>query len=564
MKAKFHIYFKLIVLLTLLICYPAKGQPVSDKNLTEVANTFIAENFQGEYRIIHSIEPYPFNNLKTLNLIELEPEGWILLSSDFRVSPVIGFSYTGKFIKPAEKSHDPMFLWLNMYQRQIKRIIEDSSLSRHIGWEKEKTSAKSKGEVADIVRVKPFMTVSWGQGKGWNQFCPADIAGPDGHVYVGCVAVSMAQAMSVFKIPVKGQGYKNYADPKYGTQYVNFANTTYYWDLMSANEADQYNSLLLYHCAVAVNMKFGADGSGTQTSYAASALGSYFSFSQNAIHKNRSGTDKEWQDILNAELKKGRPIIYSGDADDGNPGHAFNIDGVNNNYYHINWGWSGSNNGYFTLDALNPASNNFNKNQSAVIGIHPFYYPTDITLSDTLVREYQQPGTVIGRVSVIDEASDNKYTLNLICDSTFLGNKWVRSYFLDGDTLKTGRVFTLSDARIDTISVLVKDQFNNSLSKELILKIGESPTGISSNKEESRDNFYLYPNPASEILYIYEKSQMDILTIRIYSASGILIQRISNPASGAGIQLNTLKQGFYILEAEFENHRLTRRTFIRR
>jgi Peptidase C10 family. len=80
-------------------------------------------------------------------------------------------------------------------------------------------------------------------------------------------------------------------------------------------------------------MSFGSDASGAQTVNTASALRNYFSFSQNIFYKTRSGTDKDWQDQLNDQLLHGRPIIYAGDAGDGQPGHAFNIDGVNDNGY---------------------------------------------------------------------------------------------------------------------------------------------------------------------------------------------------------------------------------------
>ena len=408
------------------------------------------------------------------------------------------------------------------------------------------------------------MTVNWGQGKNWNQFCPSDADGPGGHVYVGCVAVSMAQAMSVFKIPVKGQGSNNYLDPKYGTQYVNFDNTLYHWDLMSVSEADQYNSLLLYHCAVATNMNFGADGSGTQTVNAASALRSYFSFSTHLLYKVRTGTDMEWQDLLNTELLHGRPVIYSGDADDGGPGHAFNLDGViNSSYFHINWGWTGSNNGYYTLDALNPGSSNFNKNQAAVLGIHPFYYPTDIILSDTIVREYQPKGTVVGILRVIDDATDNSYVLNVSCDSVNTGIEWVRNYYLDGDSLKTGRVFTLADSRVDSISVTVRDQFNNFIEKKVLLKIGGTSTGFSLPREDQNNILTIYPVPSTDYIFLNKKEQFDIISVRIFTISGTLVKSIINPDLHDGIQISALNKGFYILEAELKDHTLIRKKFIK-
>ena len=58
-----------------------------------------------------------------------------------------------------------------------------------------------------------LINVTWNQGNGWNRFCPEDEEGPGGHVYAGCVAVSMAQAMSVFGAPSKGKGSYQYTAP---------------------------------------------------------------------------------------------------------------------------------------------------------------------------------------------------------------------------------------------------------------------------------------------------------------------------------------------------------------
>src|SRR5665647_2880875 len=68
------------------------GQPVSRLVLNEVATNFMAENFPGGARNIRSVIPFVYDDVNTLNLVELGPEGWMLLSSDKKVEPVIGFS----------------------------------------------------------------------------------------------------------------------------------------------------------------------------------------------------------------------------------------------------------------------------------------------------------------------------------------------------------------------------------------------------------------------------------------------------------------------------------------
>ena len=559
------LFFRIVLLILVINNLALQGQIVEEPVLNELADKFMNENFPGGARKVRAVIPFKADTLNTLNLFELEPEGWLLLSADKKVEPVIGFSFTGHFKWPDEDINNPMYNWFSLYQKQIKQIVNDKSLKEHNSWSGAKESAVSKGAAASVIRIKPFMIVNWDQGRNWNQFCPVDIDGPGGHVYVGCVAVSMAQAMSIFKIPEKGQGFNNYLDPKYGSQYVNFGNTYYYWNSMSPSVADNFNSLILYHCAVSVNMNFGADGSGTQTVNAASALRNYFSFSQKILFQRRTGTDQEWHDLLIKQLSGGRPIIYAGDADDGKPGHAFNIDGVmSNTYFHINWGWSGSNNGYFTLDALNPGINNFNKNQSAILGIQPFYYPTDITISDSLVKEDLPAGTFVGKLKVIDEAEDNSYVLKLTCDSVYTVAGWIRNFYLEGDSLKTGRVFTASDMRLDTVFISLTDRYNNKLNKAIPLKVGSIVIGTGPENKDQVKDYFIYPNPVEEKLYLYRDLLPGLSHINIYSLTGEKVRSFNLSGYEDGIPVAGLKSGLYILEAVFRDHTFLRQKFIKK
>ena len=550
--------FRLMVAVIVISALPVTGQTVSGPDLDEMAVRFMNGNFPGGARKIREVISY--DSLNSLKIFQLEPEGWLILSTDKKVEPVIGFSFTGSFKVPEKDVNNPMYNWFDLYTKQIRQIVNDRSLRQQKTWD---TGEFSKGASAEIIRVKPFMKVTWDQGSGWNQFCPADNDGPGDHVYVGCVGVSMAQAMSIYKVPAKGTGSHNYLDPKYGSQYVNFANANYYWDSMSVSSPDKFNALLLYHCAVAVDMKFGADGSGTQALNAAAALRNYFSFSKNVLHKRRTGTVQEWHDIINNELLKGRPVIYAGDPNDGKPGHAFNIDGVmSSTYYHINWGWSGTYNGYFTIDALNPGANNFNENQSAIIGIQPVYYPTDIILTDTIVQEDLPSGTAVGKVKVIDEATDNSYTLRLTSDSTYDGSGWVRDYYLDGDSLRTGRTFTTADNRKDTIMISLTDRFNNKISKAIPLSIGSIliSTGPENRLNEKK---YFYPNPVGDMLYIEKNMPAGLKIINIYSLNGSKIQQTVISDYNSPVPVSSLKKGFYIIEAVFRNNTSFRQKFIK-
>ena len=54
------------------------------------------------------------------------------------------------------------------------------------------------------------------------------------------------------------------------------------------------------------------------------------------------------------ELNNSRPIQYAGYG--GGGGHTWVCDGYDSNdFFHMNWGWGGAYDGYFSLNSLNPS-----------------------------------------------------------------------------------------------------------------------------------------------------------------------------------------------------------------
>jgi hypothetical protein len=109
----------------------------------------------------------------------------------------------------------------------------------------------------------------------------------------------------------------------------------------------------------------------------------------------------------------------------------------------------------------------------------------------------------------------------------------------------------------------VRDKFNNFFKKEILLKIGDTLTGISLPKEDQNDNLIIYPIPSTDYLFFNKKEQYNIISIRIFTISGILVKKINDPDKQNGIQISELKKGFYILEAEYNNHSIIRKKFIK-
>ena len=74
---------------------------------------------------------------------------------------------------------------------------------------------------------------------------------------------------------------------------------------------------------------------------------------------------------MEQELNAGRPIQYLG-VDTMYGGHTWVCDGYDeNDMLHMNWGWSGLDNGYYSVSALTADGYNFSSKEAALIGIEP-------------------------------------------------------------------------------------------------------------------------------------------------------------------------------------------------
>ena len=148
-------------------------------------------------------------------------------------------------------------------------------------------------------------------------------------------------------------------------------------------------ALLSYNAAVAVDMSFGCDASGAYVSKVPNAFHSYFKYSSTVYYQNRSSDSTSWKNQMRANLDLGEPLMYTGQGPDG--GHAWVCDGYQgSNFFHFNWGWGGYENGYFSINNIDPAPYTFNSSQGAVFSItpDPSYYPTYCSGPTTLNKYY--------------------------------------------------------------------------------------------------------------------------------------------------------------------------------
>ena len=384
-----------ILLLALLIAtiISVFAENVTVQTAQRVAQSFLNCKLRSnaDIRLIDFAEKAAFPNLYVFG----NEQCFVIIAADNAVHPVLGYSTEGGF--GTETMPKNTYEWLKAYDEETAFVRESRLETTNeilLEWDNllngNSLTPKSRSSVGPLLRTK------WNQDAPFNNLCPADPAGPNGHCITGCVATVMAQIMNYWEHPIKGVGTYTYtpdSHPEYGSQYANFGSTTYDWDNMKDYYSRGYTNAealavatLMYHCGVSMGADYGPDGTSARLINVPIAFSHYFKFSPNIVYRSKSSgstmyyTDSLWIEMLKQELDLERPIPYRGLRETENIGHAFVCDGYDeNDYFHFNWGWSGRCDGFFLIGALNPQRNDagnpnnreYNMSNAAIFNCYP-------------------------------------------------------------------------------------------------------------------------------------------------------------------------------------------------
>lgn len=316
-------------------------------------------------------------------------KGFTIVSGDDRLPEIVGYSSQGSYDE--NNLPEGFVSFMKAYQNLYNKVnLGDAEALKNLAeikaWRNKKNaSAETSSAVAPLLG-----NIEWDQTSPYNNMCPKY---DSVHVAAtGCVATAMAQVMAYYKYPKQLKadipGYVNrWNGIPMEIPTITREEGIYDWDNMlpkynkEANATQQQKDAvakLMYHCGAAVKMSYGPESA---ASVSASKLAKYFGYDADLMMdlSRSSFTLDKWMQIIDTELAAGRPVLYGGQASDG--GHQFICDGIDGEgLYHINWGWSGSQNGYFDLSLLNPekggtgsgnSTEGYNRLCSMTIGIAP-------------------------------------------------------------------------------------------------------------------------------------------------------------------------------------------------
>lgn len=353
-----------------------------------------------------------------LHVFNIEGGGYVIVSGDDRTEEILGYSKTGTF--DTNNIPDNMRAFLQEYIDGIKLLDQQNlqeqslNLQKHTYGERVRRTAR-----AAKTSIPKLLSTNWDQYAPYALYCPRS---GSKLTLTGCVATAMAQVMGYHKWP-----NATIAEiPSYTSSnqfYINAkpAGTTIDWDNIqntytcdysmtmtesSADASQKAVACLMQLCGQSVMMTYGTGESGAVTSLCIDALVNYFDYDSSARWVTRKDYSyAEWQDIIYAELAAGRPVLYSGQSAGG--GHAFVCDGYDkDDFFHINWGWSGSSDDFYRLRLLNPynqgaggssTNDGYGMDQGAGIGIrknagtpvgYNGLYVTQLTAREKSVTRY--------------------------------------------------------------------------------------------------------------------------------------------------------------------------------
>ena len=285
-------------------------------------------------------------------------KGFVIVAGDDRVAnPVLGYSLSGRV--DGADIPDNMKSWLDDYAEQIDYMLEQGGKSK---------AGEQQTGVGKAV-VGPLVQTQWNQSKPFNDKCPMGAAG---RAPVGCVAVAMGQIMNYHRWPARSNGVVDYD-----------ANLTWVDEDLSDYSYD-YDNLdipqFLFNVAASCRTEFDSYASSSTDVDAGKGLLESFDYDKGMEYHLREPkyckstacnyTETRWDSLLRAELDEHRPIYYAGSNIKN--GHAFVCDGYDDSgYFHFNWGWGGSYDGWFLTSALEPGETYYNSNQSVITHIQP-------------------------------------------------------------------------------------------------------------------------------------------------------------------------------------------------
>lgn len=355
--------FFLLIALMCLSCSAQMAEPVSKQKALQVASQVMgaksgmrmapAMNTLKAETVFDKVDAK--GNLYMYVVHKKGSNGYVLVSGDDRYATVLGYSDEGQF--DADNIPDAQ-------RALILGYIETMQELNAKGY----APTKIMRETSNWPSISPMTTTKWYQLTPYNNNLP-EINGFT--AATGCVSTAVAQLINYWGRKTGQPVGTTAVIPAYqtnlGIQMPELPITTFNWSSLIDNynngataEQEAEVAKLFQYVVTGLKIELGTSltgGSSGEDKNVIPLLNGYFGFDQTATSEKRDFyTLADWTEMIYNELSHQRPVLCGAGNGKGG-GHAFLFDGYDGDgMFHVNWGWSGRNNGYFRMSVLDPNS----------------------------------------------------------------------------------------------------------------------------------------------------------------------------------------------------------------
>lgn len=306
-----------------------------------------------------------------------EPAGFVVVAADSDLPPVVAYSLESSC--PREDFLDSPLRRLvaaDLASRLAARALVEPSVMApaHARWLELTGNRAPVGErrfeqwpPAGTTPTGGWLASTWTQSAPYNSLCPLDVAHAGARSQAGCPSVAMAMILN-FHRTILGtrldetdrywHGYAGnyywvpdaaaqYGFPDFGVLKGYLETLTLHWDAGAAlTNTDK--AALVFACGVAARQVYSAAGSGTFG--VDQAYDAYVRFGFGSGCELLTDADSNLYAVLADNMRQARPAHLAVVDPGWTMGHNLVVDGYNtDDYFHLNFGWGGSYNGWYLL-----------------------------------------------------------------------------------------------------------------------------------------------------------------------------------------------------------------------
>lgn len=367
----------LLVLSACMIILPTilNAETVRIEIARKVVNSYLAYTGKANEFSINDLFAYSEANQLYFYAVSLNPAGYMIVSANDDLPPIIAYSFQD------ELNADNEFFTILKCDIEhrlscINQLSAETVKNREIEW---KILTNGTYNPKTLFQQWPpegttstggWLETNWTQNPPYNNQCPIDpLTGT--RSYAGCPATAMAQILNYHlttnttRFDDSDDYYHNYAGRTFWIDddselhgFPSFPQLNSFLDTIDSHfqqgklPTSQDKAALTFACGIAATQVYTSEGSGTFG--VIQAFEAYQRFGITTADLLYDG-DFTLYTRLAQNMKDSLPAHLAIVDESWTTGHNVVVDGYNtNDFFHVNFGWGGSNNGWYLLPEQMP------------------------------------------------------------------------------------------------------------------------------------------------------------------------------------------------------------------